>query len=426
MVACSGGLDSTVLLHLLCFSPGLGLRITAAHFDHRMRARSAGDGLWLAGLTRAWDLPLQRAAALVVPSGEGAAREARYRFLHAVRRSVGARRLLTAHHADDQAETVLFRVLRGTGIKGLGGIPEHGRDTLLRPLLPFYRAELESYASASRVPFRTDPTNLDTRFARNVIRSELLPRAEQAVAAGAKRSLVRLARLAREEEALWQALLPDLLAPLLREESPDRVVLRREVFLELARPVRARLLRELLGRFGVVPGEAGTRKALEFTSSGASGRALQLTGATVLAREFDGIVLVRRPTGGEESLEIPDPGEGWGCLTLVGRAHRVEWSRSGEARGAWIQTFATHPLAFPLRFRGWRPGDRMRLPYGSKKLGKLFAEARVPAGDRLARAVLEDGNGVLLWVPGLARAQFALPGDGGKGLTIGISETQSA
>jgi tRNA(Ile)-lysidine synthase len=428
VVACSGGLDSCVLVHLLRFTSGLPpLRLVLAHLDHRMRPGAERDGPWLAGVARAWDLPLRLAAVVAPPAGEADARRARYAFLREVQRSERARWLLTAHHADDQAETVLFRVLRGTGLSGLGGIPEEGRAGLLRPLLPFRREELEAYARRWKVPAREDPTNLEDRYARNVLRREILPRAEAAVAPGARRSLVRLARLARQEEEAWESLLPELVSGVLVGGGPARYDLDRAAFLRHPPAIRTRILRALARQLSATLEEAGTRAALEFSSSGASGRHRTLAGGLVLAREFDLLVFSRpAPAGARESLEVAGPGEGRGTFILDGRVWRAEWTHADRTATPWTQAFAPGRLAFPLRFRGWAPGDRIRMSYGSKKLKKLFAEARIPASERAQRPLLVDRDGAVLWVPGLARAADPPEPSGEASLTISVKGRDTA
>jgi tRNA(Ile)-lysidine synthase len=191
--------------------------------------------------------------------------------------------------------------------------------------------------------------------------------------------------------------------------------------------VRARLLRHLARGLGVVLGEAGTRAVLEFISSSGSGRRYSLGGSLVLAREFDRLVLARS-AGQDQSevLEIRQPGEGQATLELAGRRYRVEWTRSPRLQDVWAQAFASDGLRFPLRLRGWAPGDRIRMGYGTKKLKKLFAEMQVPAGERMRRPVLADGDGAVIWVPGLARsAQAPLPGEG-AGLIIALWGTDLA
>ena len=175
LVAVSGGVDSMVLLHLLRdTAPELGMAITAAHFDHGMRPRSAADADWLAGVCAAWELPLIARRAPQALYGETAARTARYAFLSQAMREVGARRIATAHHADDQIETVLYRVLRGTGMHGLAGIPVR-RGPIIRPLLRFRKTELVAYAVTHDIGVREDPTNETDRFVRNRIRRALIP-----------------------------------------------------------------------------------------------------------------------------------------------------------------------------------------------------------------------------------------------------------
>ena len=428
VVACSGGLDSTVLLHLLRFAPGLPrLVITVAHFDHRMRPESARDAAWVRGLAGAWDLAVESRAAEAPPRNELEARRSRYAFLHEARARLGARWLLTAHQADDQAETVLFRVFRGAGLRGLQGIPPRGAGGLLRPLLPFQRSELQAYAERHKVPWLTDPSNRDVRYARNVIRHEILPRAEAAVARGARRSLVRLARLARREEEAWRTLLPGLLEAVTLEADQDGIVIVRPRLLSYHPAVRARLLREAVHRLGATLDEAGTRAVLEFTSSSASGRRHSLPGGLILAREFDHLLLRRSRREAEEAhLDIPSPEAGQGTLSLGGRTYRAEWTRSGAPAGAWVESFATDRMSFPLRMRAWSPGDRIRMAYGSKKLKKLFLEARLPLEERSRRPVLVDARGILLWVPGLARSVEAPDAEPKGRLTIGVRETDTA
>src|SRR4051812_7461857 len=161
LAAVSGGADSVVLLHLLRFvAEGMGMTVSAAHFDHAMRPDSGADAQWVAGLCAAWDVPLVVGRADGTLRSEGEARDARYAFLEAARAGAGADWIATAHHADDQAETVLFRVLRGTGVAGLAGIaPVDAARRLVRPLLPFRRAELRRYARSHGLRWREDSTN---------------------------------------------------------------------------------------------------------------------------------------------------------------------------------------------------------------------------------------------------------------------------
>ncbi len=200
LVAVSGGCDSVSLLHLLRFAADdATLRVSAAHFDHAMRPGSADDAAWVRGLCRAWGVPLAEGRADAVPRSEAQARDARYAFLREAQRACGATFLATAHHADDQAETVLFRALRGTGVAGLAGIPARDPSGLVRPLLPLWRAEIRRYARDNGLRWLTDPTNAVPDAARNRIRLRLLPYVERHLAPGARRSLARLGQLAADD-----------------------------------------------------------------------------------------------------------------------------------------------------------------------------------------------------------------------------------
>ncbi|MSR35896.1 MAG: tRNA lysidine(34) synthetase TilS [Gemmatimonadetes bacterium] len=421
VVALSGGLDSLVLLHLLRFAPELPrVDVVAAHFDHRMRAESGADARWVAGLTRAWGVPLEIGAATAPIASEEAARDARYAFLDSTRARVDARWIVTAHHADDQAETVLFRVARGTGLQGMRGIPAR-RGPLLRPLLPFWRAELEAYARAARLDPNPDPSNADPRFARNVIRAELLPRMEAAVAPGSRRALVRLARLAAREERGWREVVDGVLAAAVLERDADRIVVAAPVLLGYGSAVRARVLRALVRALGATLDEVGTRVAGEFTRSASSGRSCALTGGVVLSREFDRLVLSRgaHPHAPEAALEIDGASAGEGRFEMGGRRWAASWSLDPLPRG---EPFACSRLPFPLRFRGRRPGDRIRLSYGSKKLKKLLGEARIPLSERERLPVLVDGEGQVLWVPGVARRAGTEPAPGEPALHLSVGD----
>jgi tRNA(Ile)-lysidine synthase len=436
VVALSGGLDSLVLLHLLRFAPELPrTELIAAHFDHRMRPDSAADARWVAERARRWDVRLESGQVGAPPQSEEGARDARYEFLDSVRARVQARWVLTAHHADDQAETVLFRIARGTGLAGLRGIPER-RGALLRPLLPFWRVELEEYARAHGLEPRPDPTNADPRFARNVIRAEVLPRLESAVAPAAKRALVRLARLAAREERAWRTLVAGLLERAILEQDSDRIVVAAPVLLGYPSAVRARVLRTLVRGLGAGLDEAGTRAAAEFTRSAASGRSHPLPGGLVLSREFDRLVLSRAVAKAPDAaldamsdatsdsmsdvaLEIVGAGAGTGSFAMGGRRLTARWSLDPLPSG---EPFALPRLRFPLRFRSRRPGDRIRLAYGSKKVKKLLTEARIPLSERERVPVLVDGAERVLWLPGVVRGADTEPGPGEGVLHIGIDD----
>lgn len=208
LVAVSGGPDSVALLRALLAAADTG-RIVIGHFNHRLRGdESDADERFVDDLAAQWKVPCEIGHAQVdLGAGEGdgmeaAARDERYAFLQSAAERHGARYLVTAHTADDQVETVLHRVLRGTGIAGLGGIPRlrqlSAATTVIRPLLGVRRSEVLAYLGDLRQSFRTDSSNTGRDFTRNRIRNDLLPRLEQEYNPRVAEAILRLSRLATE------------------------------------------------------------------------------------------------------------------------------------------------------------------------------------------------------------------------------------
>lgn len=421
VIALSGGLDSCVLLHLARFAAGGDdHEWVAAHFDHRMRPSSSADARWVEGLCRAWAVPLHLGAAGAPPTSEEEAREARYAFLERVRRQTGAGMVLTAHHADDQAETVLFRLLRGTGGRGLKGIPSHRSPEIGRPLLGFWRDDLEAYARDVRLSWREDPTNRDPAYARNALRHRILPEVERWVAPGARRALVRLSGLAREEEEAWTSVLPTLTAPLEVREVPGGFSLLRAPLVELHPAVRARVLRALAGRLDVSLDHAATRRLVEFAAAAASGRAIDLGGALSFGIELERCILAHSVDVGEERpLRIRDRTPGTGTVVLAGSALPVSWGADEVGGHALVEDVSIGDPCFPLVVRSRRPGDRIRLPGGTKKVKKVLLERRIPPSERHGIPLVVDARGQVLWIPGVGKAERSGESDAQR-LRIGI------
>lgn len=424
LVAVSGGCDSVALLHLLRFHGGdAGVVLHAAHLDHAMREGSEADARWVAGLCAAWGVPLVSERLERAPRTEDEARRARHAFLRRAADAAGADLIATAHHADDQAETVLFRVLRGTGLSGLAGIaPRAGR--LVRPLLPFWRREVRAYARAAGLRWREDPTNRGEDPVRNRIRHRLIPLAERRVAPGARRSLVRLADLARAEERGLDALLEPLERASTRREGGS-LVLARAHFQAYDSAIAARLLRKVLRQFGAVLDRTGTRLALQFITGAPSGRRFRLPDGSHLVAEFDEVRVERERGGAGEDREAVIPGgEGEGEAEVGGRRLRVAWSTgpwspdTGAGRGR--AAFPLRDLHLPLTVRGRRPGDRILTPGGTKTLKKLFVERRVPLSARSRAAVVADASGRVLWVAGVELAREPRPRPGEAAIFLSI------
>lgn len=432
MVALSGGPDSTALLLLLDgLAPEWGWRLTAAHFDHGvrpggvaradcLRERLAGSRIEL--VTGRPERPL--------PPIHAALRRARYAWLEDVARREGADRIATGHQRDDQAETVLFRILRGTGNRGLAGIPAR-RGRLVRPLLGFGRAELAAWLEREGARPFDDPSNRDPRHARTRLRHRLLPALAEATGPGATHDLVAIAAAARDvQEALGPVARRALAAFGDGSAAAWPVELRAEALRLAARLEGVRLT-------GGAARRAATRM-LELTS----GHGLDLGGGLRLERDFDRWEVRRppHPPGADRPIEIASGEPGSGAARLGGRQVRLRWGPPPSPRGAGGEAekgpaatggtrVALHVREdhYPLVVRARAPGDRIRLAVGRRKIGHVMAEARIPAHERPSVPVVVDRHGRILGMlaEGLGHRtdrDAAPTGPGGRGGATGSAQ----
>lgn len=234
VLAVSGGADSVALARAVAALTPQSERLRLAHFHHGLRGADAdADQQFVVELGRQLGLEVEVGRASATMSGDSAAEEdlrtARYEFLTTAARRWGARYLVTAHTADDQAETILHHVLRGTGLAGLAGVPRLrslGNDlTLVRPLLGLRRADVLAYLAALDQPFRQDGTNEDRKYTRNRIRHELLPQLSREYSPAIVESLLRLGGLAADAQRVIVTLVDRLAEQCLIESTSDRVTL---------------------------------------------------------------------------------------------------------------------------------------------------------------------------------------------------------
>lgn len=405
LVALSGGIDSVCLLHMLRFGPNPP-HLIAAHLDHAIRVESAADANWVRGLCRAWGVSCHERRLTVAPAHEDEARSARYAFLESVRHEQGADLIVTGHHADDQAETVLFRMTRGAGVRGLAGIPRV-RGRIARPLLDLTRAELLGYAEQTGLAWREDLSNHGAGNTRARIRHQVLPLLESAIAPGATGALARLADHAREIDnqlddltrALWEA--GGITLSRGRITIPDGL-------LEADSSVGALLIREAAGRLGVELDQKGTARLTRGLSALGMGGRLDVARGVSLHRIRGGWRMQAESSpdttvGLTVDSEMPD---GEGIVQLGRRRLNVGWAGSVPLPGRrWLRQahLAPDSVTFPLTVRGWRSGDRIQLPHGSKAVARLLSEAGVPRPDRPETPVVVGADGGVLWIPELDR-----------------------
>ena len=409
LVAVSGGPDSTALLAALAeLASGRGLGLTAAHVDHGLRgAEGAAEADAVAALATRLGVPFVRCAVTVSagPDLEARARRARYQALARVAQEVGARRIVTGHTQDDQVETVLLRLVRGAGRRGLGAMrPVRGR--LWRPLLAATRADVRRFLAERGLGFAVDRTNADLRHARNRVRRLLVPllRAEFNPRLGP--ALAALAERLRDEDDFLAAAAAGRACELVAGEHLRTAVAKEPPALA-RRIVRSWLERG--ARRGV--GAMHVARVLALSAGRARG-AVAIPGPARVVRE--GEVLVRRPgraaTPSSFAFEIGPgrtvvhPAGGWRVAFSAARARGA-----GEARAAGVAhaLFDADALPGGLVLRSPAPGDRVRLlAGGTRKLQDVLVDAKVPRETRALLPVLAAGAEIL-WVPGLARGAGA-------------------
>jgi tRNA(Ile)-lysidine synthase len=415
VLAVSGGGDSLAMLDLLAALAGdLGLRLLVAHADHGIAADSDAVAARVAAQARArYGLEtVVGALRLGAGAGETRARLARYRFLRAVQAERGARWLVTAHHADDQVETVLLRVLRGSAPAGLKGIDARGPDGLVRPLLPFRHAELLAHAEGAGLVVSQDPANADPRHLRSWVRGTLLPVMRERLGAEADLALLALARHAGREVRAWDAVL-DLVPGLALRCAEGRIEVARAALRGYDNALAGRILRAAGARAGVRLGPAAASRLASFATRADSGRRLALGEGLVAETAFDALVVSRAAASPAAFMLEAERGEmAFGSISL---AWRPEPAPATLPRGGWTTWLPAGTLAV----RAAQAGDAVR-PIGGvgrRKVSRLLMEARVPRAVRPAYPVV-TGDDDVLWVPGVCRAAARIPGPGTEAVRI--------
>src|SRR2546427_1140816 len=302
IVAVSGGADSVALLDLLNeVAAEFGLTLVVAHADHGIQRGSGDVGKRVHGLAEQYGLPFELGELhLGLDATETTARRARYAWLAEVRRRREAHYLVTAPHRDDQVETILLRVLRGSGPAGLAGIAARSRGGLVRPLLPFSRAELAAHVAARGLPHHDDPANRDPRHLRSWVRHTLLPLLHERLGPRALDDVLRLGAHAAAERRAWDAALE--LMPELALHLEDRgFSVAREALRRYDATVAVALVRAAARRAGLVLGPVRARRLLVF-AAGVSGRRMPLGGGWAAEAAFDRLRVTRGTAAAPEQV----------------------------------------------------------------------------------------------------------------------------
>src|SRR5712672_2150064 len=436
-VAVSGGADSVALLLLLVeLRKQLGIVLSVVHFNHKLRGKSSEmDARFAAKMAAKYglvfhvgQLNVRAKAKRDKKNLEDTARRARYEFFEALVQSGHVDKVAVAHTADDQAETVMGHILRGTGLAGLGGI-HPGVGHVVRPLLGVRRAELRAYLKSKKQTWREDATNRDTTRLRARIRKKLMPLLEKQFQAAVVEHLASLAELAREDEAFLDGMVSDAMrtcvekgAGWTRISTSDLLARLRDFttesaeFTENSLAICGRIVRRIVGELKPREGQlnaAHVASILDLARRGENGKCLDLPGGVQVRREHDSLIFCVGSSLAESkrrvaveyqrevnldslttNIRVPE-------LSCVFRFRVIDWPAK---RRDTIETgfvLDREALQSPLTLRNWYPGDRFR-PCGHRsehKLKRLLSKKRVSGREREGWPVVISG-GALVWARG--------------------------
>ncbi len=436
MAAVSGGADSVALLHVLAgLRESLGIDLSAAHLNHRLRGAASDEdaafvsrvagGLGIECVSDSADV--RALASEEKRSLEDAAREARRRFLLRAARARGAAVVATGHHADDQAETVLMRLIRGAGVRGLAGIDPVSPEGFVRPLIECRRGEIRRYLHDRGIPYREDASNEDRSFLRNRVRHELIPLIERDFSPAIVPLLCRTSDNMAGVDRMLSGLGEKALAEAAVESAGERMSLDSNALRAYDkvtwRYVFQRAYRELAGNLETLS-HAHLLALTDMVERQPTGTSIHLPGGFE-ARKTYGLIELRRrepqPEPALEEREVLLPGatpvpEMDGVLEteLMDIADLPPDLRIVDPTVAFFDVKDVSP---PLSVRGRRRGDRIR-PFGSpgtKKLKDLLIDLKIPPESRDSLPVLTDALG-LLWVAGVKRSDRARIGPETRGV----------
>jgi len=450
-VAVSGGADSVALLLLLLeLRKNLGIVLSVVHFNHKLRGKASdADEAFVAKLAAKHGLDFHSASVYVAKKAkderanlEDAARRARYDYFRSLVESGTCTRIAVAHTADDQAETVLAHLLRGTGLAGLGGIhPVAG--PVVRPLLSVRRSELRRFLRVLKQTWREDATNRDTKRMRARIRKKLLPLLQKQFQPEIVGHLATLAGLAREDEAFLDAVAEERSQALIQKGVEGMRIALGDLFqpwkkMEFNAPnkeskknaewtvaLSKRMVRHIIANIKPRAGQLGAKHVeavLELARSGQNGSSLALPGGVEARKERDALVFhaVEEVKGqssesGHREYEYKiDLAKGSAEVNVaelgcVFRLRVIDWPPKRGETSSHGAVLDRDRLRFPMLLRNWRPGDRLR-PEGHRndhKLKRLLNEKHVSRWERDGWPVLTSG-GDLAWARGFGvAAEFA-------------------
>ncbi|TLY29193.1 MAG: tRNA lysidine(34) synthetase TilS [Ignavibacteria bacterium] len=409
ILAVSGGLDSMVLLDALDdLKRDSQLTLSVAHFNHQLRGiESDRDEALLrsVALARGLECYVERANTRAAAeaqklSVEECARNLRYAFFEKLRSSLGYQKIATAHHADDNAETILFNLFRGAGVHGLSGIPVRRNDqSIIRPLLFATRKQIEGYAAERKVSYREDASNAEREYTRNFLRHDVIPLIRENINPNLIGTLSRTAELFDQLEEYLNEQARNIMPGLLVRGSEGSIILDLTAF--RAQPVflREHVLLHTAREFTAKEIDFATVKSMIRVADGETGTSCSIAKDAVFCRNRDQLIFMRnnRVTPFQHPIEL---------------RRRYQFDRFGFGSSASAQApLSADPnveyvdadtMAPECLLRNWKEGDWF-IPLGmqeKKKLSDFFIDEKIPLFQKMAIPILVS-NGEIVWICGM-------------------------
>ena len=420
IVGVSGGMDSMVLLHVLnTYRQESDLSLVVAHVNHGLRpGESEREAELVQKESERLGLPFeygqfdvkqfQEAAGL---SLQDAGRRIRFHFFNDLLLKHHAQKIALGHHADDQVETILLRLMRGSGLKGLKGMLPVRDGKVIRPLLEVWRREIESFATGNRIPSLLDSSNLKKKYLRNRLRLTLIPLIEREYQSNFKAVVMRTSTILKEENDYLEREAEDVCQKIVREEK-DTLSFGFSEYESLHKAIQKRVLQKMLDKiYGgeMIEGGEGWEVSPIYKNLRQPSRSFlrELPHGIFIEKRYDIVSLGKGRVKAVPPFEVELISPGRTLVEEIGREVVIEENTSRDicfgspSEPHNIALLDYQNLQFPLRMRNFRPGDRFQ-PMGVKgtqKLKEFFIDHKIPRFERSKIPLLISGE-MIAWIVG--------------------------
>lgn len=403
----SGGPDSVFLIHILMEMDFK--KVIIAHLNHRLRGEDADmDEIFVRHLSQKLMLPLyvgrEDIKKFIKEKGysiEEGARIKRFEFLKNVKRKEGMDKIVLGHNFDDSVETTVMNFIRGSGLKGLSGIPPKHED-VIHPILPIKREEILTCLKEKKIDFRIDKTNLSTDYLRNKIRNFLIPLIEKEFNKNFKERVWSLSEIVKTDDEYLDKIADGKIKELVKFENGLAAV-KVEPFKKLHLSIKRRIIRKIIEHFNLNLREYSLKNIDDVVNlfNKTSGKRIELPQGIDAIKEYKEVIFKIRKDGVHLiEREILIPGETRISGILIETSIQDEWKKTPER---FVECFDMDRLKIPLRIRLPRKGEKF-IPLGmkgKKKLKEFFIDRKVPGSVRWNVPVIVDRDDEIVWVVGL-------------------------